>query len=159
MHHRTVATLEEFGKVHWFSRVGVRDTATAIVLASWQGAIAHCSSIDWENLRLEMANQYRERLIEQSEEQFYKWNDIVGELKRTVIPFVRRKIEPVVREHKLSKVFEDTVQWDVLHVCMETECADVYPPGFYASLASWYIKGHFPCGWQGEFPNGMQVVY
>ncbi len=69
MHHRTVATLEEFGKVHWFSRVGVRDTATAIVLASWQGAIAHCSSIDWENLRLEMANQYRERLIEQSEEQ------------------------------------------------------------------------------------------
>ena len=51
------------------------------------------------------------------------------------------------------------VQWDILHVCMEAEYADVYPPGFYASQAYWYVKGHFPCGWQGEFPNGKLIVY
>ena len=42
---------------------------------------------------------------------------------------------------------------------MEAEFADVYPPGFYASQAYWYVKGHFPCGWQGEFPNGTLIIY
>jgi hypothetical protein len=35
----------------------------------------------------------------------------------------------------------------------------VYPPGFFASNAYWYIKGHFPCGWEGEFPKGTLVIY
>jgi hypothetical protein len=56
-------------------------------------------------------------------------------------------------------VFENMVQWDILHVCMEAEYADVYPPGFYASQAYWYVKGHYPCGWQGEFPKGKLIIY
>jgi len=88
-----------------------------------------------------------------------KWNDIVDELKKTLIPFVRRKIESVVREHKLPRVFEGRVQCDILGVCIETEYADLGLPGFYANLASRYIKGHFPCGWQGTYPQGMLIVY
>jgi hypothetical protein len=159
MHPRTVAILDELERANWFSRVGMHDAATAIVVTSWQEAIAHCASIDWENLCLEARNQYVDRLVERSKERFSKWNDIVNELRKTADPFVRRKIQPVVRKHRLPKVFEDTVQWDILTSCMEAEYADVYPPGFYASLASWYIKGHFPCGWQGVFPRGMQIIY
>jgi len=52
------------------------------------------------------------------------------------------------------------VQWEILGVCMEAEYADVYPPGFYASQAYWYVKGHFPCGWEGgEFPKGKLIIY
>jgi len=65
----------------------------------------------------------------------------------------------VVRENDLPKAFEDTVQWDIIHLCMEAEYADVYPPGFYASQGYWYAKGHFPCGWQGEFPLGTRIIY
>jgi hypothetical protein len=65
----------------------------------------------------------------------------------------------VVAEHDLPKVFLDTVDWDILNLCMEAEYADVYPPGFYASQAYWYLKGHFPCGWQGAFPKGKLVIY
>jgi hypothetical protein len=75
------------------------------------------------------------------------------------MPFVSGKIEPVTREHKLPKAFEHTVQWDILHACIETEHADLCPTGFYANLASWYTNGHFPCGWQGEFPQGMLIIY
>jgi hypothetical protein len=137
----------------------VHDTLAAIVLASWSEAMALRGSAEWQDLRLEMANQYCERLNERSRERLAKWNEIVDGLKKTLIPFVRGKIEPAVREHKLPKAFGDTVQWDILHACMETEYADVYPPGFYANLASWYIKGHFPCGWQGVFPQGMLIIY
>jgi hypothetical protein len=72
MHPRTVATLEVLDKAVWFSRVGVKDTEVAIVLSSWEEAIKHCSSIEWENLGLEAINQYRERLVVISKERFRK---------------------------------------------------------------------------------------
>jgi hypothetical protein len=159
MHPRTIVTLQTLEEADWFSCVGLKDAEAAIVLSSWDEAIAHCASPEWEDLCLEAANQYRTRLVERSRERFAKWNDVVDDVKKTTLSFVRRKIEAVVRKHNLPKVFEDTVQWDILHLCMESEYADVCPPGFYASQAYWYVKGHFPCGWKEDFPKGVLVVY
>lgn len=80
-------------------------------------------------------------------------------MKPLVQSLVREKTKRVVEENELPKIFLDTIDWDILHVCMEAEYADVYPPGFFASQAYWYVKGHFPCGWVGEFPDGKLVVY
>src|ERR1700733_5759382 len=159
MHLKTIVTLDRLEEAAWFSCVGIKDTDVAIVLSSWQEAIDHCSSIEWENLCLEARNQYCERLVERSMERFRKWNETVDELKPIIIPFVKGKIEAVVRKHHLPKKFEDIVQWEILGVCMEAEYADVYPPGYYGSQAYWYVKGHFPCGWQGAFTNGMLIIY
>ena len=163
MHPRTKATLQQLEVANWFSQVGtmygITQPEKVIVLSSWQEAIERCSSIEWENLCLEALNQYRERLCERSKERFNQWNNNVEMVKATTISLVQRKIETVVRQNDLPKVFENVVQWDVLGVCMESEFADVYPPGFFASNAYWYIKGHFPCGWEGEFPKGTLIVY
>ena len=159
MHPRTVATLEGLEQADWFVAVGVRDTDAAVVLSSWGEAIEHCCSVDWENLQLEAANQYRKRLSERDGGRLAKWNGIVDGIKPTTTALVRRKFEAVCVAHRLPKIFEDTVQWDALHLCMEAEYADVYPPGFYASQAYWYVHGHFPCGWQGEFPAGRLIIY
>jgi len=163
MHPRTKATLQQLEVANWFSQVGtmygITQPEKVIVLSSWQEAIERCSSIEWENLCLEALNQYRERLCERSKERFNQWNNNVEMVKATTIPLVQRKIETVVRQNDLPKVFENVVQWDVLCVCMESEFADVYPPGFFASNAYWYIKGHFPCGWEGEFPKGTLIIY
>lgn len=159
MHPKTIATLNDLDKAAWFSHVGVKDTKTAIVLSSWEDAIKHIGSIEWENLCIEASNQYRERLVERSKARFAQWNDIAIELKKTTVPFVHRKIEDVVRQHNLPPAFGNMVRWDILGVCMEAEYADVYPPGFYASHAYWYVKGHLPCGWQGDFPSGTLIVY
>ena len=159
MHRRTLAFLEELKSAQLFSRVGITDPPAAILLPSWREAIACSSSLEWRNLRLDMANEYRSQLRERSTERFNKWNDTVDNVKKSLVPLVRIKIEPVVREDRLPKEFEGAVQWDILHVCMETEYSDVVPPGFYAGLASWYIRGHFPCGWQGVYPQGMQIIY
>jgi hypothetical protein len=159
MHPKTLATLEELDGAEWFSRVGLKDTTAAIVLSSWPEAIEHCKSIAWQNICIEASNQYRERLAERSKERYEKWNYVTAELKKVTIPFVRRKTETIVHEHNLPKVFVDMVQWDILGVCMEAEYADIHPPGYYASHAYWYIKGHFPCGWDGNFPNGKLIIY
>jgi hypothetical protein len=159
MHPRTLAALDELEKAEWFSKVGVHDLDKPIILSSWQEAIEHCSSIEWENLCLEAQSQYRMRLLERSKDRWRQWNEIAIAVKITTIPFVQRKIEKVVLENALPKVFENTVQWDIFGVCMEGEYADVYPPGFYASQAFWYVRGHFPCGYEGEFPNGRRIIY
>ena len=31
--------------------------------------------------------------------------------------------------------------------------------GFYIHLMEWYRKGHWPCGWEGEYPDGKLIVY
>lgn len=159
MHGRIRATLEELESVEWFRAVGKQDTQVAIVLSSWEEAIAYCSSLDWENLQLEAANRYCEQLLLRDKERFKQWNQVVEIVKPVTEALVVRKIASVVKEYHLPKVFEDTVKWDVLHLAMEAEYADVYPPGFYASQAYWYRQGHFPCGWQGEFPEGMPIIY
>jgi hypothetical protein len=159
LNQRVTETLNELDRAVWFAHVGVEDTDSAVVLKSWGEAIKHCTSSKWKGLRLEAANQYRERLVERSRERFRQWNKVVDQVKRTAEDMVRKKVKKVMAEHKLPKTFLDTVQWDILHLCMEAEFADVYPPGFYASQGYWYINGHFPCGWQGEFPEGILVIY
>ena len=159
MHPRTVATLNDLESAVWFVHVGQNDTGAAIVLRSWQEAITHCGSPEWKKLCLEAANQFAERLAERSPKRYEMWNEIVDDLKPITIPFVRRKTKLVVDQHHLPRIFEAVVQWDILHVCLEAEYADVFPPAFYASQAYWYMKGHFPCGWQGNFPEGKLIIY
>ena len=158
MHPRTVQALDQLEKANWFSHVGIKDTETVFVLSTWQEAMNHCGAPGWAALNLEAANQYRERLVERSMERFRQWNVIAKELRSVIDPFVTQKIETVVREQNLPKVFGDCVRWDVAHLCMECEYADVYPPGFFASHAYWYMRGHFPRGWQGKFPNNGSLI-
>src|SRR5262249_31407340 len=128
MHPRTKATLERARQAQWFSCVGVRDTEVAEGLSSWEQAIESCSSYAWEDLCLEAANQYRERLIERSRERFRQWNDSVRAVKPFAESLAREKTASVIAEFKLPKRFSDCVCWDMLHLLMEAEYADVYPP-------------------------------
>jgi hypothetical protein len=159
MHPRTVATLSELEKAEWFRSVGVQDTQAADILHSWPEAVRSCSCDQWQDLLLEAANAYCMRLLEHSPSRYERWNIIVSSIKPIALDLVDRKLRCVVQEHSLPKVFVDTVQWDILHLCMEAEYADVYPPGFFASQGFWYVNGHFPCGWAGDFPRGNLVVY
>jgi hypothetical protein len=159
MHARTAATLEKLYQAQWFRYVGIRDTEVAEVLNSWKEAIKSCRSLAWENLCLEAANGYCEKLARQSPERFEKWNDIVDEIKPVTQALVREKTEEVVEANELPEIFLNCVDWDILHLCMEAEYADVCPPGFFAGQAYWYVSGHFPCGWRGPIPDGKLIIY
>lgn len=159
MNPSTQATLVQLQSAHWFDRVGVQDTETAIVLATWEEAVDSANSTEWEGLCLEAANQYRERLLEKSVDRYRAWNGLVEQLKPISEAIVKEKTDRVVIANALPKSFVDTVKWDILHVLMEAEYSDVYPPGFYASQGYWYVKGHFPCGYRGQFPRGRRVVF
>lgn len=159
INQRTISTLKELENAQWFSNVGLIDSDYPIHLASWEDAVKSSEGEGWEGLCQEAANQYRSRLAERDPERFKEWNSIVREVKTFTIPLVLEKTRAVVEVNGLPKGFVDTVQWDILHLCMESEFSDVFPPGFFASQAYWYVKGHFPCGWEGEFPSGKLKIY
>jgi len=159
MHARTTSTLAELEEKEWFANVGKRDSERVVFVSSWDEAIKSCQDEAWVDLCQDAANQYRARLAERNKERFREWNERVRELKNVTVPLVIRKTQKVVEENGLSKDFVDAVQWDILHLCMEAEYADVFPAGFYASQAYWYVNGHFPCGWKGRFPDGKLLVY
>lgn len=159
MHPSTIATLDELRRAHWFSKVGVVDEPGCKVLSSWEEAIASCTSPDWLDLCLEVSNRFREHLVERSHQRFQQWNKICEEVDPVVWALVREKTRAVVEKHKLPEVFQKIVFWDMLYIVMECEYADVYPPGFYVSQGYWYVKGHFPCGWEGPIPDGRLIIY
>ena len=159
MHSRTTAALRELEKVSWFLRVGINDGSSVITLSCWPEAIEQCSSFEWEDLRLEAANQYRECIARHSRERLQLWNDTVDDVKNIIVPLVDRKTAAAIREHALPEIFKIRVRNDIIGACMEAEYADVCPPGFFTSIAHWYVNGHFPCGWWGAFPQGKLVVY
>lgn len=132
MHSRTAATLRELEESDWFANVGKQDTNAAQVLPDWGSAIASCGSDRWENLSLEAANQYRARLFERNPVKAGKWNEIVNLVKPAAVALVREKTSAVIADDALPRIFRDTVEWDILHLCMESEFSDLYQPGFYA---------------------------
>ena len=159
MHQRTVSTLIELENTNWFVNVGKPDSKQVNFLSGWDQAIKSCTGEVWETLCQEAVNQYRIRVLERNQQRFRDWNKLIREIKGNTLPLVLSKTKNVVDANRLPKGFIDTVQWDILHLCMEAEYADVFPPGFFASQAFWYMKGHFPCGWIGKFPDGQLVVY
>lgn len=159
MHPRTIATIDELKKADWFCRVGVADTDSATVLSSWKDAAKSCKSRKWTDLCLEAANQLRERILERSRERFEQWNVVAKDCRKVAIPLVRRKLRPHILKHSLPNDVEGAVSWDIIHLCIEAEYADVVSPAFFASQGYWYVNGHFPCGWKGDFPDGKLVIY
>jgi hypothetical protein len=156
----TAKTLANLRKVRWFRHVGRADTSKAMVLGSWESAVLSATSLEWENLCLEAANRYRMRLLERDRERFGRWNTVVEEVKPHSEALVEEKLwASDCADTAILEALRDTVRWDILHLCMEAEYADVYPPGFYASQAYWYQRGRFPCGWQRDFPEGKLVIY
>jgi hypothetical protein len=159
MHSRTIATLHQLEKASWFSRVGLNEGSAVVVVTCWPEAVEQCSSFEWEDLRLDALNQYRRCIAERSMERLRLWNGAVDEVKKNTVPLVDRKSAGVVREHALPEIFKIRVRNDITGACMESEYADVCPPGFFTSIAHWYANGHFPCGWWGAFPQGKLVIY
>jgi hypothetical protein len=160
MQFGTMATLKQLIDVDWFRNVGAPDPGDVEILSSWAEAIEYCTSVECQRLNLEAVNQYRTRLAERSSTALDRWSDIVAELYPIVQGMVRDKAGHVVAVSRLPQIFIDIVDWDMLHLCMECEYADIFPVGLYVSKAYWYVEGHFQCGWQGPFPKGgRSIIY
>jgi hypothetical protein len=109
-----VSVLEQLDDADWFSRVGVRDADVAIVLSSWQEALAHLASAEWKELRMMAACALSESVCDRSGEGLEKFDETMQELFSIVSPFVHYKLDEFVRVNNLPEIFEKMVFFDIL---------------------------------------------
>jgi hypothetical protein len=160
MNSKTEELLARLGGMEWFSRAGLRDFEPATQLNSWKEAILFATDgRQWEAFRLERRNELTVFLHNHAMDRYRKWNEITAELRSRVAPMVHSRVANVTALHNLPDAFESCVRWDILGACMESEYSDLRTPGFYTELAAVYLKGHFPCGWDGLYPAGHFLVY
>ncbi|WP_223652619.1 hypothetical protein [Hymenobacter psoromatis] len=146
-------------RADWFSAVGQPREGPFIILQSWDEAIEQCGSDEWDALTLEAANRYGEAVLRRDIERYRQWNTVAADVRQVVLPLVERRIRPLCAALGLPAIVESCIRWDLIHFGIECEFAEVFPPGFFADQIYWYTQGRFPCGWQGEFPEGKLVLY
>lgn len=90
---------------------------------------------------------------------FPQWDRIREEIKPRIVALVTEKSRPVVVKAALPDIVVKRATWDVLYMAMEYEFAEVIPPSFFDTMAAFYLHGHFPCGWEGSWPEGELIVF
>lgn len=144
----------------WFRAVGKKHDVTFKVVESWLHALASCSSHEWINVLNEGFNILGTKVQSRAMPRYQEWNDLIARVRPPVIELAKKKTEIVSREHKLPEQFLGSVFGSVLGIAMESEYSDLVEPSFFTNIIlDCYLKGHFPCGWEGEFPNGRLIVY
>ncbi len=179
MQERTKSALRLFEKADWFSHVGVKSLDQAVWLSSWEDASINFCSQEWGDVLDGARSQFRQKRFLLCRERFEsgEYNDILEEVKKATKSLVEKKIKGVLgalerfdktlrevekaaktkplvasafSKKKLTDRFAVRVDGHILSAAMEVEYADVIPLGFFSCLAFWYLRGHLPCGWQGD---------
>lgn len=144
----------------WFNAVGKTTDNTFNVVESWFHALASCSSHEWKSVLNEGFNILGAKVQSRAMPRYQEWNDAIYGVRPHVLELAQRKTEALTREHKLPDEFRGSVYGSVLGIAMESEYSDVTEPGFFTNvILPCYLNGHFPCGWEGDFPAGRLIVY
>lgn len=104
------------------------------------------------------ASQMFEAVGAASAELAAEWMPAMQRLQPVTADLIRRKAGPTRDAEGLPDLFVTVVGWIVLHALMEAEFSAVLPAGWYGACGAWILRGHFPCGWEGAWPDGRLVV-
>jgi hypothetical protein len=158
---RVIGMLDRLEVVHWFAQVGQPLAADepVLLLASWQDAVEHAISPANDEFVLEPANELRANVFRVSPQHAQTWNAVVQQIKPHSELLAERKISAAQLPHNIVAAITGTVHWDMIHILLAFHFQDSYRSTYYEHLLEWYLRGHFPCGWQGAYPQGAFIVY
>lgn len=160
MDRETELLLERLRKSEWFTRVGKPvNTDLVVPVDSWRCAVAHADSAEWGNLTLRVKNEQSNAVLEHFGDDAFPWNEMADKLRGAVRALVDDRIGRLRIEKEFRKVVGDNAAWDVLGACMEVQFREYIRGTFFGVVAEWYMRGRFPCGWEGKYPQGKLIVF
>ena len=149
-------------QIEWFSKCGEPHQESLsfeiVWINDWPTATKLFCDPEWENTTLEARNALTVFLSKKHSREYQEWNKITKHAKEKLESTVFEKARQFQIEKGLNKTFLDCVKWDVLGIVMEHSYKVFRPPTFFEKLLTVYENGRFPCGWQGEWPNGRLFV-
>jgi hypothetical protein len=155
---------DRINKIEWFINCGKEvpiDIPYEVkYINSWNVAKKYYNQYKWEDVTLEAQNNLTVFLHIKYRSEYEEWNNIVVESKKYLKADVIPKLSLIREENNLDEGFVNTVTWDILGAMMENAykgCKN--RPIFFLDLLTIYEKGKFPCGWEGNWPEGKLIVY
>ena len=145
-------------KIQWFKNIGHKTSLCNVrQVVNKNDFIDKISSIEWENTTLEARNKITGYLSKRYTREFQEWN-VTATAASNIID---NEIVPIMeREIFRDSIVLDSLKWDLMAFLMENSCRK-YLKGelFFDCLISVYESGHFPCGWEGKWPQGQLIIY
>jgi len=144
----------------WFSAVGQSVPAQAIAVATWDEALSllerqrpagYHGHIAAPARLLEDAPAYGE-----GSEYAPYYEKAYVEVSRTAgySAFYPATLSDAARD-ALDEYLHHFTDWLIIEVLI----SDVVPCTFFREQLQWFHAGHFPCGWDGDWPVGKMKVF
>lgn len=151
--------VEVINSIPWFTQCAVVETIETTTssrqVGSWADAEKSFAGSSWEDIGTEAQGDLTEYLsVNHADKYQGQWNNLVKQVRPIVNENVAENARRFQESQGIGPVFVDCVQWDVLNGSMALIYEDCKPPSFYLDVMKIYQSGHFPCGWDGEWPNG-----
>lgn len=156
--------IEAVRGVRWFERCGQECRVVLpfpIVRATdWAAAGAACAGREWQSAQLAARNDLSLFLHNEWRARYQRWNDIVAAANAACVTSLEETVWwPFCRRLGLTEAFVQSVRLDILAAILAYEYGDCPGrPAFALHLFGLYRAGHFPCGWEGEWPAGRLLV-
>jgi hypothetical protein len=170
MRTETEDMIARFREMRLFKAVGGAIHGGAKRVNSWTEAARQCQTSEWESVHLQVNNLLAMRVSLADYSRLEAWRGpVIAAIKRDLAVVIERDVLPVTESYRLSRAFQNSVEWDLIEICLEVEFSDLCDPIFFVErVLPWYEAGHFPCGWdgpkldeswEGPMPDGQLIVY
>ncbi len=140
------ARVQELLNVEWFTALRRPEMVEPMAL-----------SVGWEDFTLERRNELTEQVTVKMQRSGSEWNKCARAFRAF---FDEHLASPVLQRLALvglARALVQVVAWDIVCYMQELNYSDVRPPNFYQKLWLSYRNGRFPCGWDGDYPDGVLI--
>ena len=149
--------------INWFSECG-RPAPLPLFrgilwVDNWREARRWYDGWPWRNTTIEASNCLRRFLHGRYDNEYSEWNRICDEANKILDRVVFPVTSEFARRHGLERIVVECVGTDMRMSLVESAYAKFRPPRFFTTvLLPLYEHGHFPCGWEGAWPQGRLIA-
>ena len=157
--------VEKLETIDWFANVGEPFSPEGefqipfTVVDSWESMTRICKRPESDNAFLEARNAITVHLHHRCRDDYQAWNQVTKAAKASLSSSILPSIVAYQHENNLDIEILECARWQLLAFLMEDAYRYCKPPQFFHKLLKVYQMGHFPGGWNGDWPEGELVVY
>lgn len=137
----------ELTTIDWFSEVTSPESVAIAALSN-----------TWEDFRLERRNDLTSVVAVRLQQRGSEWNKCAKAFTNFFDSYIAPTIKKRLSEIGLPDSLLDVVAWDIVNYMQELNYSDVRRPDFFGKIWTAYKQGHFPCGWEGDYPVGALIT-
>ncbi|HCS54733.1 hypothetical protein [Rubinisphaera sp.] len=140
------------------------EDSNVIQVTSWNLAIKRSKQLQWINFNTDRLNDFWDLghfekkfgTLESFEEIYDKNNTLMRDQVYEIVDKLKSKIScPTEERDHIATV----LRGDLSAALREITYHEVTDATYFLLPASWIFKGHFPCGYEGNYPDGKLVIY